>query len=77
MYQMFLAKNDTEYVVHMERRREALISNQPACESNAVDRKPIISKHYYHDVFVNLNLTYTSNFLVLIPVIPVILWSWE
>lgn len=48
-----MAKNDTEYVVYMERRREALISNQPVCESDTVDRKPIVSEHYYHDVFVN------------------------
>ena len=31
MYQMFLAAHDQEYVAHMERKREALISHHPTC----------------------------------------------
>ena len=43
--------HDPEYLAYVERRREALISHQEITES--VERKPIISEHYYHDVFVN------------------------
>jgi len=49
MYQMFLVKHDPQYVECMERRREALINHQ---EVDSVEIKPIISEHYYHDIFV-------------------------
>ena len=49
MHQMFLAEHDPTYVACMERRREALINHQPA---DSEEIKPIVSEHYYHDVFV-------------------------
>lgn len=50
MYQMFLAKHDPAYVAHLEKKREALIRHEEACSSEI---KPIVSEHYYHDVFVS------------------------
>ena len=47
---MFLAKHDPAYVAHLERKREALIRHEEACSSEI---KPIVSEHYYHDVFVS------------------------
>ena len=50
MYQMFLGKYDPTYVAHMERKREALINHQLA---DSEEIKPLVSEHYYHDIFVN------------------------
>ena len=47
---MFLAKHDPTYIAHMQRKRDALINHQATTDSQEV--KPIISEHYYHDVFV-------------------------
>lgn len=49
MYQMFLAKHDPSYVAYLQRKREAVINHQPFTEQDA---KPIVSEHYYHDIFV-------------------------
>ncbi len=48
-YHMFLAKHDSMYAACMERRREALINHQAA---DSEEIKPVVSEHYYHDVFV-------------------------
>ena len=48
---MFLAKYVPDYVSYLERRREVLVNHKEATDS--VERKPIITEHYYHDVFVN------------------------
>ena len=50
MYQMFLAEHDPPYVAYLQKKREAVISHQPVTEHEV---KPIVSEHYYHDVFVN------------------------
>ena len=50
MYQLFLDKYDPGYVALMERKREALISHHE--QTDITERKPIVSEHYYHDVFV-------------------------
>ena len=47
---MFLGKYDPTYVAHMERKREALINYQLA---DSEEIKPLVSEHYYHDIFVN------------------------
>ena len=51
MYEQFLQIHSPEYIHYMEIKREALINHQPLDFLTEV--KPIISKHYYHDVFVN------------------------
>ena len=50
MYYMFLAKHDPTYIAHMQRKRDGLINHQATTDSHEV--KPIISEHYYHNVFV-------------------------
>ena len=47
---MFLAKHDPAYIAHTQRKRNALINHQATTDSQEV--KPIISEHYYHDVFM-------------------------
>ena len=46
---MFLDKHDPAYIGYMERQRDALINHQT---STSPPQKPIVSEHYYHDVFV-------------------------
>ncbi len=58
MYEFFLEKHNPEYVEFMKRKREALISHHPL-SSDVVELKPIVTKHYYNDVFVsNFNIQF-------------------
>ena len=47
MYELFLSENDPEYL-ELKKRKESGITN----DTNEIETKPICSKHYYHDVFV-------------------------
>ena len=60
MYHMFLEKHDPDYVVEMERRRQALL-NQQRLECS--DIQPIVTEHFYHDmvIYVSLIMSGTTN----------------
>ena len=51
MYEQFLEKHNPEYVEYMKNKREALINHCPP--DSLLEIEPIVSKHYYHDVFVS------------------------
>lgn len=48
LYKDFLEKNDPEFVRLQEENRQRTISHQPLQEL----RKPMVSEHFYHDIFV-------------------------
>ena len=54
MYQQFLAKYDPEYVDCMKKKRQQLIDHNPCTVNDGSDEiKPIITKHFYNDIFSN------------------------
>lgn len=46
MYQLFLAKHNPEYLEFMKEK-------EASDTTDSLEMKPIVSKHYYHDIFVN------------------------
>ena len=55
MYELFLSKNDPEYLT---------VEKSGTNYTNEIEMKPVCSKHYYHDVFVqefNLHFGYSRS----------------
>ena len=50
MYEMFLSTHNPKYLEYTRKKKEAFM-NHETVEIEEV--KPIVTKHYYHDVFVN------------------------
>ena len=46
MYNLFLEKNDPEYIEYKKMQESGTTS------TTEIEKKPVVSKHYYHDVFV-------------------------
>ena len=51
MYEMFLAENNPEYLEYIRKKKEALLNHERGVE--IIEVKPIVTKHYYNDVFVS------------------------
>ncbi len=54
MHNMFLVAHNPEYIQHMKDKQKAIINHTAGNEeeSEVDDMKPLVSKHYYNDVFV-------------------------
>ena len=50
MYELFLSAHNPEYLEYIERKKQALINHETV---EIVEVKPIVTKHYYNDTFVN------------------------
>ena len=50
MYEMFLSAHNPEYLEYIKKKKEALMNHETV---EIVEVKPIVTNHYYNDVFVN------------------------
>ena len=50
MYEMFLSAHNPEYLEYIKKKKEALMNHKTV---EVVEVKPIVTKHYYSNVFVN------------------------
>jgi len=49
LYHKFLERHDPEYITLQEERQRCMVSHKPIPSL----RKPLVSEHFYHDIFVN------------------------
>lgn len=68
MSEQFLTTHNPEYIEYISKKRKALIGHTNDNDTKSSDDvKPVVSKHYYNDVFVkefNLHFGYPQTHVI-------------